>query len=356
MVATVRAAEGRGDWTGAAASAERALEEAKKQGQESTAITAEVFDSLGDATRKLHESQRAASAYAQSLRIKEIVFGSDSVEVAKGALLLGRVELEDCHLESARALLERATTLSERHLPVADTTLSQAALALGDLFERTGDEARAESYLQRAVTLLEEREPEWHTDLVPSLLALAGLHQRTSKHAEEARTLEHVLAIAKLPQDAQWVLVATERLTPLTDGETMARYLEKFHVVTWTGGDANYTVAKPTPPKPFTHCAQGPRGSGQISNVEKVVSGLKRPFRACFNAELAAHPALEATLRYSSRIGADGAVRRVDGRGLDVPASLVECAGRAIFSAQFAPPEGGGATLEIPLTFRLARE
>jgi tetratricopeptide (TPR) repeat protein len=353
LIGGVDAATRAKDWPGAVASAERALEEARRQGKESTAVAAEIFDSLGNATWKLREYRRAAKAYQQSLRIKELVFGRDSVEVANASSLLGRVELDDCQVERARVDLERAATFRTPS-PTSEKTLWQSALALSNVFRSMRDEARADSYLLRAVPFLEAHEPEAHADLMSSFLALAHLHRRVSNRAEEVRAFERAFAIAKLPEDAEWVLLAAERLPSVVDETTMARYLERFHVVTWTGGDVNYAIEEPTVPRPFEHCSESPRRAGQVSDAEKTVSALKAPFRACYNAELATRPALDGTLRHRAGIGVDGTIRRVDGRGLGVPPSLVECVGKAILGAHFAPPQGGKATIEIPIVFKVA--
>ncbi len=90
---------------------------------------------------------------------------------------------------------------------------------------------------------------------------------------------------------------------------------------------------------------------GTVSNASRVVAGLRAGFRHCFNRELAVNPDAQGTIRLSIRVGPGGEVQSVSAVPSGNLGSAVECVRSRARSAQFDPPEGGSAVIDVPVTF-----
>jgi hypothetical protein len=91
---------------------------------------------------------------------------------------------------------------------------------------------------------------------------------------------------------------------------------------------------------------------GAVANASAVVAGMGAGFRRCYNRGLAEDPAMKGSVRVTARIGPNGEVQSATpsgGGGLS--GTVIACVVQRVQSAQFAPPEGGGATVVIPVTF-----
>lgn len=107
---------------------------------------------------------------------------------------------------------------------------------------------------------------------------------------------------------------------------------------------------------------KGPTGSaqvggaavsgGNVANASAVVAGMAAGFRRCYNKGLQSDPTMKGSVRVTAKIGPNGEVLSASpsgGGGLS--GEVVSCVVQRVQSAQFAPPEGGGATVVIPVTF-----
>jgi hypothetical protein len=107
---------------------------------------------------------------------------------------------------------------------------------------------------------------------------------------------------------------------------------------------------------------KGPQGSanvggaavsgGSVSNASAVVAGMAAGFRRCYNKGLQDDPTMKGSVRITAKIGPNGEVLSASpsgGGGLSP--GVVSCVVARVQSAQFSPPEGGGATIVIPVTF-----
>jgi hypothetical protein len=107
---------------------------------------------------------------------------------------------------------------------------------------------------------------------------------------------------------------------------------------------------------------KGPTGSaqvggasvsgGNVANASAVVAGMAAGFRRCYNRGLQEDPNMKGSVRITAKIGPNGEVLSASpsgGGGLS--GTVISCVAARVSSAQFAPPEGGGATVVIPVTF-----
>lgn len=91
---------------------------------------------------------------------------------------------------------------------------------------------------------------------------------------------------------------------------------------------------------------------GSVANASSVVAGMAAGFRRCYNNGLKEDPNMKGSVRVTARIGPNGEVLGASASGGGgLSGSVVGCVQARVASAQFSPPEGGGATIVIPVTF-----
>lgn len=105
---------------------------------------------------------------------------------------------------------------------------------------------------------------------------------------------------------------------------------------------------------------QGPKGNaqvggasvtGNVSNVSRVVAGMRAGFRACYNQGLAQNPDMSGSVRVTAVIGPNGEVRSATAAPSgSISGAVASCIASRVRSSQFDPPEGGTATVVIPVT------
>jgi hypothetical protein len=90
---------------------------------------------------------------------------------------------------------------------------------------------------------------------------------------------------------------------------------------------------------------------GSVANASSVVAGMAAGFRRCYNNGLKEDPNMKGTVRITARIGPNGEVLSASASGSGLSGSVIGCVQARVASAQFSPPEGGGATIVIPVSF-----
>ncbi|MFO0552326.1 MAG: AgmX/PglI C-terminal domain-containing protein [Polyangiaceae bacterium] len=96
-------------------------------------------------------------------------------------------------------------------------------------------------------------------------------------------------------------------------------------------------------------------GGGTVANVSQVVASMAAGFRRCFNQGLQCDEHMEGSLRVSTKIGPDGSIVAVAPYGAHgLSQGVIDCVLGVVTSKQFAPPDGGGATVVIPVLFTRA--
>jgi hypothetical protein len=90
---------------------------------------------------------------------------------------------------------------------------------------------------------------------------------------------------------------------------------------------------------------------GSVTNASSVVAGMGAGFRRCYNKGLQEDPNMKGSVRITAKIGPNGEVLSVSPSGSGLSGTVISCVASRVSSAQFAPPEGGGATIVIPVTF-----
>jgi hypothetical protein len=90
---------------------------------------------------------------------------------------------------------------------------------------------------------------------------------------------------------------------------------------------------------------------GSVANASSVVAGMAAGFRRCYNKGLQEDPNMKGSVRITAKIGPNGEVLSASPSGSGLSGTVISCVAARVSSAQFAPPEGGGATVVIPVTF-----
>jgi hypothetical protein len=106
---------------------------------------------------------------------------------------------------------------------------------------------------------------------------------------------------------------------------------------------------------------KGPQGSatvtssmaaGSVSNANSVIAGMRAGFRRCYQKALGENPDIEGSVRLMIKVGPGGEVSGVTATPSgNLPASVVSCVQARARSGQFAPPDGGSAVIQVPVTF-----
>jgi hypothetical protein len=95
---------------------------------------------------------------------------------------------------------------------------------------------------------------------------------------------------------------------------------------------------------------------GQVLDAERVVAQLRARFRACYNHGLASNPSLQGSVKITAKIGSNGeVVSATPSGGEGLGDEVVSCLVSRIMGASFRPPESGGASIVIPITFALQK-
>jgi hypothetical protein len=92
--------------------------------------------------------------------------------------------------------------------------------------------------------------------------------------------------------------------------------------------------------------------AGSVSNAASVVAGMRAGFRRCYQRGLDANPDIAGRISLTIRIGPGGEVASVSGSPSgNIPSSVVSCVKARAQAAQFAPPDGGSAVINVPVSF-----
>ncbi len=111
-------------------------------------------------------------------------------------------------------------------------------------------------------------------------------------------------------------------------------------------------VASVSGPRAVANLAPLIASAGAVSNAASVVAGMRAGFRACYQHGLDENPDASGAVRLTIRVGPGGEVLSVSASPSgNLPASVVSCVQTRARAAQFDPPEGGSAVIQVPVNF-----
>lgn len=90
---------------------------------------------------------------------------------------------------------------------------------------------------------------------------------------------------------------------------------------------------------------------GTVNNAARVVAGMRAAFRRCYTQGLSQNPDMSGGVRVTARIGPGGEVLSVStSTSGTISGAVAACIAARVQSATFDPPEGGAASVVIPVT------
>jgi hypothetical protein len=118
------------------------------------------------------------------------------------------------------------------------------------------------------------------------------------------------------------------------------------------GGGGTGTAVAVSGPKGSASTGAANVSGGTVSNAARVVAGMRAGFRNCYNRALSSNPDVEGRIGLSIRVGPGGEVQGVTASPSgNLPDSVVSCVKARAQAAQFDPPQGGLAVIQVPVTF-----
>ena len=96
--------------------------------------------------------------------------------------------------------------------------------------------------------------------------------------------------------------------------------------------------------------------AGHVSNADRVVAGLRKRFRACYQRGLAENAKMQGRVLLSVKVSPDGTVLTVTPGPVEgLSPRVVTCVSEVVKAAPFNAPGGIGATLQVPVAFETPR-
>jgi hypothetical protein len=119
-----------------------------------------------------------------------------------------------------------------------------------------------------------------------------------------------------------------------------------------SGTEGSGTGAKVSGPKAAMPGVSSSVAGGNISNAAKVVAAMRAAFRQCYQKGLDQNPDAQGSIKMSIKVGPGGEVTNVSATPSgNLPPGVVDCVTARARRAQFEPPEGGSAVVQVPVTF-----
>jgi hypothetical protein len=95
-------------------------------------------------------------------------------------------------------------------------------------------------------------------------------------------------------------------------------------------------------------------GGGELPDAARVVAGMQAGLRACYKRGLDENPTMQGSVRVTAQVGPNGEVRSASPSGGDgLSSGVISCVVGRVKGAQFGSPPSGGATVVIPMVFRV---
>jgi hypothetical protein len=104
-------------------------------------------------------------------------------------------------------------------------------------------------------------------------------------------------------------------------------------------------------PVPSTSFSPPEISGGAVPDAGKVIGGLRGAMRNCYRHGLEEDMNMRGTARATLSVGPAGEVRSVQMSGSGLSGKMTSCLKGVLLGAQFGPPQGGGATVVVPMSF-----
>jgi hypothetical protein len=287
---------------------------------------------------------------------QEQVFGPSHPVVGDTLRRIACVYLQQCKLPEARASLERSLAILQPSLESTEIAYARALRVRAGISSALWNEQDASRDLDAAITILSRHELEIPDELLDLLVSSAFSRRELHEPAEQRRALESARALAT--RQSIRASSAFSLVMAYPEGTDSTAIASALHLLTCSSGPPGNLINMYPVVEPTSDQSRGPRCSsfsGKISNADRVVHSMGGAFRDCYNARLRVDGNLQGRIRAMARIGEDGHVLVVRGVAVGLPVETCQCVSDVVLKATFSTPQGGGATISIPVTFALAK-
>lgn len=229
------------------------------------------------------------------------------------------------HADEALALLHAGQLTEDEQLYAVQVTRAEA-------FRGEEQAASVSSALAAAIAAAARHPSEMSSQLVDASLALAKHLQSTGQALQATKTLERALGVTKSGSQRSLGVRVAEPLAALYDAGGERKRAQDLR--------SEYGLSAPPP-----------SATGVATENVRGIAAMQADFRACHQAALQHEGAASGGVKLVIRIAADGRVTDVKADGLKLPRSTVDCLLERAALARFEPPQGGSATITVPVTF-----
>lgn len=322
--------------------------------------TGRAFVLLAEINRRKREAGRSEEALRSDLAAHEATYGPSHPEVGRTLTALGSLLRGECRAKEAEPLLLRALAIAEGAGGPSHPGVVAPLVELAETRWIELDDAGAERYLTRAIAILEPREASEHSQIQKLLGRLASMHWSRNDLKGARAIEERAFALAERWKAAskgdffEAGMRLADTCTAIGDEAAAGSLYSRLNVlIRFRPGTPRSAAGRaPAAKEAGPRCPAKPSGS-TTQNVSRVVAAMSPGLRGCYVQGLKKDPNTKGAVRITARIGAAGEVLRVTAPMAEstLPESVVKCAMDTVFGATFAPPEGGGATVVVPVTF-----
>jgi len=88
-----------------------------------------------------------------------------------------------------------------------------------------------------------------------------------------------------------------------------------------------------------------------VGNAAQVIADMRTAFRSCFQDLLARDRLAEGTVRLDLHVDCEGKVTSIHAAAHGLDRETVSCMFARVARSRFAPPDGGWARIQVPVTF-----
>jgi hypothetical protein len=118
---------------------------------------------------------------------------------------------------------------------------------------------------------------------------------------------------------------------------------------------ATAAVAAPKGPAESVSIGAATVRGGSVPNAQAAIAAIGAGLRRCYDKALQENAGASGTVQVTARVDPGGAVSVLDESHTGLTPEMVSCVVTQVQAAAFARPEGGAATVVIPMTFKAER-
>jgi hypothetical protein len=253
----------------------------------------------------------------------------------------------------AYPFLERAIRWLVAKDKRTELELATVLATMAEAHRFAGDAAGSEPWFERALAILSGYEAERGAQKIDTMLRLADVKSSLGKTAEQRKLLEDALAVVrrnpKLASSEAAVLGPLAEVIANQEGQRAAQQFQKAHGFLYKVRVADRAFASKGT---MRHTDE----NEQVLDAQAVVARARSEFRDCYQRAALANVKTAGTSRVTLKIDANGEVSRAEATSIGLPEQMCECILDVAIGAKFKPPSLGGATIVVPITFKLRDE